>query len=163
MRRIRLITSYALLLHGALASTSSHSEASTTDQICDPQDSLDCYPATFIPRTTFQPIREGQAIPAGLHVRLNVQTGAKEARLNVPFEHEDEHTAGVVVVDTTLAELAEPLSPHESGEGEDGSREVIDKDDARETGPDTQSEGWWQRIRHAWRVGEQGEDYREEI
>ena len=35
----------------------------------------------FIPTHEWQRIREGQSIPAGLHVRMNFQTGIKEAKL----------------------------------------------------------------------------------
>lgn len=56
------------------------------DQICTSADPKSCYPRVFVPTINFQPIREGQSIPPGLHIRLNVQTGEKEARLNVPME-----------------------------------------------------------------------------
>lgn len=56
--------------------------------ICSPTDSTDCYPLTFQPTTYFQKIREGQNIPPGLHVRLNIYTGEKEARLNFPASGE---------------------------------------------------------------------------
>ena len=35
----------------------------------------------FIPTHEWQVIKNGQAIPAGLHVRMNFQTGVKEAKL----------------------------------------------------------------------------------
>jgi nucleotide exchange factor SIL1 len=35
----------------------------------------------FIPTNEWQPIRKDQGIPRGLHVRLNVQTGEREAKL----------------------------------------------------------------------------------
>lgn len=82
----------------ALKSASASSPSSSTnpptssftstdaDQICISADSKSCYPHIFTPTLDFQPILEGQRIPPGLHVRLNVQTGEKEARLNVPME-----------------------------------------------------------------------------
>lgn len=36
---------------------------------------------TFVPTHEWQEIREGQGIPAGLHVRIDMQTGKKEAKL----------------------------------------------------------------------------------
>ncbi len=60
-----------------------------TDLICSPTNSSDCYPRVLVPTKDFQPIREGQDIPSGLHVRLNVYTGEREARLNIPMEGEE--------------------------------------------------------------------------
>lgn len=56
------------------------------DLICSPENSEDCYPKIFHPTEEFQIVREGQEIPAGLHVRLDVTTGLKEAKLNDPNE-----------------------------------------------------------------------------
>jgi len=41
----------------------------------------DCYPVAFQPTSEFQVIRRDQKLPAGLHVRMNLQTGLKEAKL----------------------------------------------------------------------------------
>lgn len=54
--------------------------------ICDPQDPTDCYPQIFVPTSEWQPIRHGQDIPAGLHVRINMDTLQREAKL---MEEED--------------------------------------------------------------------------
>jgi len=35
----------------------------------------------FVATNEWKPIKEGQAIPKGLHVRLNLETGQKEAKL----------------------------------------------------------------------------------
>lgn len=35
----------------------------------------------FIPTKEWQVIKEGQSIPKGLHIRMNFQTGIKEAKL----------------------------------------------------------------------------------
>ncbi|CZR54160.1 related to SLS1 protein precursor [Phialocephala subalpina] len=59
------------------------------DLICSPTDVTDCYPRVFVPTKDFQPIREGQDLPPGLHVRMNVYEGTKEARLNIPMEGEE--------------------------------------------------------------------------
>ncbi len=62
-------------------------------------DSSDCQSAEFVPTSEFQPVCEGQAIPAGLHVRMNLQTGQKEARLpNLSNDDAQEATDAVVVV-----------------------------------------------------------------
>lgn len=49
--------------------------------ICNPEDSTDCYPKIFVPTDQWQTIREGQDIPPGLHVRLNIETLEREAKL----------------------------------------------------------------------------------
>ena len=35
----------------------------------------------FVPTEEWKIVKDGQAIPAGLHVRMNFQTGVKEAKL----------------------------------------------------------------------------------
>ncbi|CUM55282.1 Nucleotide exchange factor SIL1 [Debaryomyces fabryi] len=54
--------------------------------ICAPNNPTDCYPKIFEPTTEWQIIREGQDIPAGLHVRLNMETSAREAKILDPSE-----------------------------------------------------------------------------
>lgn len=49
--------------------------------ICSPEDPTDCYPQVFEPTNDWKIIKEGQDIPAGLHVRLNIDTLQKEAKL----------------------------------------------------------------------------------
>ena len=41
----------------------------------------DCYPKVFQATSEFQRVRDDQDLPAGLHVRLNVWTGEKEAKV----------------------------------------------------------------------------------
>lgn len=62
-------------------------------------------------------IHDDQSIPPGLHVRMNLATGLKEARLNIP-EPEDAPKADIVIVDNTPVRLAadeeaeaEPITP----------------------------------------------------
>jgi nucleotide exchange factor SIL1 len=75
-----------------------------TDLICPTMNSVDCYPRIFQPTEDFQVVREGQDLPPGLHVRMNVWTGQKEARLNIPVDGDDQLDGlpteqSVVVVD----------------------------------------------------------------
>ena len=42
----------------------------------------------FVPTNQWQTIKKGQSIPSGLHVRLNLQTGQKEAKI---LENDDQH------------------------------------------------------------------------
>ena len=74
------------------------SPKASTDLICPNDNPSDCYPVLFQPTIRFQKIRPDQSLPPGLHVRLNIQTGEKEARLNVP-EEKDIGEEAVVVID----------------------------------------------------------------
>lgn len=56
------------------------------DLICSPGNADDCYPRIFRATDVFHVVREGQEIPHGLHVRLDISTGLKEAKLNNPDE-----------------------------------------------------------------------------
>lgn len=46
-----------------------------------PGDGMDDSPGEFIATHEWQDVRDGQAIPAGLHIRMNLSTGKKEAKL----------------------------------------------------------------------------------
>ncbi|KAI5797989.1 hypothetical protein DFH27DRAFT_96740 [Peziza echinospora] len=54
-----------------------------------------CYPKEFVPTAEFQTIHEDQSIPPGLHIRVNMATGLREGKINVPGEGEEYE--GVVV------------------------------------------------------------------
>lgn len=62
------------------------SPSSPPDLICHTENPAECYPRVFEPTDEFQVIRDDQDIPKGLHVRLNMETGVKEAKINVPDE-----------------------------------------------------------------------------
>lgn len=84
---MRLITIFAFApLAYAVdeASTSINPDGSKT--VCVP--SIGCYPSVFDATDEFQVVREGQSIPAGLHVKMNLETGLKEARLLSPQDAE---------------------------------------------------------------------------
>jgi nucleotide exchange factor SIL1 len=68
------------------AQTASPSPSAHTDLICPTDNPTDCYTRIFQPTEDFQIVREGQDLPPGLHVRMNVWTGEKEARLNIPTD-----------------------------------------------------------------------------
>uniref|UniRef100_A0A336LID7 Nucleotide exchange factor SIL1 n=1 Tax=Culicoides sonorensis TaxID=179676 RepID=A0A336LID7_CULSO len=53
---------------------------------------------TFVPTSQWKEIREGQSIPAGLHVRINLQTGKKEAKLLEDEEAKEETTKDSALV-----------------------------------------------------------------
>ena len=84
------------------------------DLIC--HDEL-CYPREFVPTTEFQLVHADQEIPPGLHIRMNFETGLKEAKLYIPSpEDANDPNNGVLVVDTPDVDVNEPaiLPPKEA-------------------------------------------------
>ncbi|KAJ3044525.1 hypothetical protein HDV00_001952 [Rhizophlyctis rosea] len=82
----------AVFIPLALATTEAQLHENPHDNVlCTVQadGSSSCYPKVFEATNEFKPVLEGQQIPQGLHVRLNLQTGVKEAKLYV--EGEEEH------------------------------------------------------------------------
>lgn len=81
---------FALLTFGASASTNSEGGTSKdgekSDLICHTENPAECYPRVFEPTDEFQTVHEDQEIPPGLHVRLDVNTGKREAKINDPNE-----------------------------------------------------------------------------
>lgn len=84
---------FALLTLGASAATKAADGtikySVNTDQglICHSGDPEDCYPKVFQATTDFQEVQVDQELPPGLHVRLDVNSGRREAKLNDPSEH----------------------------------------------------------------------------
>lgn len=76
-----------------------------------------CYPAVFVPTEEFQIVHDDQSIPAGLRVRINMETGRKEARLLSPGEldeHDDRNDLALVPGETV----------HEAPKAEDTASEL---------------------------------------
>lgn len=63
--------------------------------ICPDRNPSNCYPKVFVPTDEWQPIRENQEIPPGLHVRMNIDTGSREARI-LQSGGAEEHVPAVV-------------------------------------------------------------------
>ncbi|KAM0254769.1 hypothetical protein ACHAQJ_006426 [Trichoderma viride] len=75
----------------AAASSSQHPPKAGSEKpeilICHNTSKLkDCYPRVFEPTDEFQTVHDDQEVPPGLHYRLNIYTGVKEAKINVPDE-----------------------------------------------------------------------------
>ncbi|XP_041476573.1 nucleotide exchange factor SIL1-like [Lytechinus variegatus] len=68
--------STAVTLHETEAFRDSEEDEDGVVDLVDDQEILE----VFKPSDEWQPIKEGQAIPAGLHVRINLATGEKEAK-----------------------------------------------------------------------------------
>lgn len=70
----------------APSAPSSPGDSDEVDLICHTDNPADCYPKLFQATDSFQRVHPDQDLPKGLHVRLNVQTGEKEAKVNIPSE-----------------------------------------------------------------------------
>lgn len=57
-------------------------EADDLEQICPDSNPLNCYPKLFVPTEEWQTVREGQVIPVGLQVRLDLENMSREAKLS---------------------------------------------------------------------------------
>lgn len=93
-----LLLLFFSLLRKVHGSAPAFSPSASTELICYTALASECYPAIFQPTEHFQRIHDDQSIPAGLHVRVNLATGLKEARLNVPESLGTSH-AELVVID----------------------------------------------------------------
>ncbi|VUC22415.1 unnamed protein product [Clonostachys rosea] len=69
-----------------VASEPQPSPAADEDLICHTSNPDECYPRVFQPTDEFQIVHPDQHLPEGLHVRLDITTGKKEAKINVPDE-----------------------------------------------------------------------------
>ncbi|KAM0142984.1 hypothetical protein ACHAPC_002244 [Botrytis cinerea] len=98
------------------------SPSANTELICPTDNQAECYPRIFQPTRDFQIIKPGQDIPPGLHVRLNISSGLKEARLNIPMEGDDvtleldipTEQAMVVVEDVEVETSEDPQPPSDA-------------------------------------------------
>ncbi|KAK7941047.1 uncharacterized protein PG986_013434 [Apiospora aurea] len=119
---IRLSIAFLLLsfVVSSIATVSSPVSASPSpsaegELICHTDNSAECYPKVFSPTDEFQVVHDDQDLPSGLHVRMNIWTGQKEAKINTPGA-EDASLEGLpvdqaaMVVDPDLTE-AKPNIP----------------------------------------------------
>ena len=101
-----LSTSLILCCSAVQAKAPAASPKASTELICHTQHASECYPAIFQAAEHFQIVHNDQSIPPGLHVRMNLATGLKEARLNI-HDSEDLPTADLVIID----DMAVPSKP----------------------------------------------------
>ncbi|OBT98095.1 hypothetical protein VE01_03781 [Pseudogymnoascus verrucosus] len=103
----------------AATSQADPSPSPSSDLICHTSNPAECYPRVFEPTEDFQIIHDDQDIPPGLHVRMDIYSGLKQARLNIPMEGEDDNSGipteqAMVIVDQPEQDVAEekeePLS-----------------------------------------------------
>ncbi|KAL8730623.1 MAG: hypothetical protein Q9166_003936 [cf. Caloplaca sp. 2 TL-2023] len=75
------------------------SPKAVTDLICHTTHASECYPRIFQATERFQAVHDDQDLPPGLHVRMNLATGVKEARLNLPEPDGDAAFSGLTIID----------------------------------------------------------------
>ncbi|KAF2968229.1 hypothetical protein GQX73_g5324 [Xylaria multiplex] len=103
----------------SLASASSPpaaSPAAEPELICHTNNPAECYPKVFSATEEFQIVHDDQDLPPGLHVRLDVQTGQKQAKLYNPDEENPALAGlpvdqGVIVLDAEPAQDEKPRIP----------------------------------------------------
>ncbi|KAK3362984.1 hypothetical protein B0T25DRAFT_525969 [Lasiosphaeria hispida] len=93
---LNLLALMGIILAGANASASPSPKESApfppgspsgdVELICHTDNPAECYPKIFQAIDEFRVVRDDQDLPIGLHVRLDVTTGRKEAKINVPDE-----------------------------------------------------------------------------
>ncbi|KAK0730717.1 hypothetical protein B0H67DRAFT_48084 [Lasiosphaeris hirsuta] len=93
---LNLLALVGIILVGVTASSSPSPKESASspsslpsgdvELICHTDNPAECYPKLFQATEDFQVVRDDQDLPIGLHVRLDVTTGRKEAKINVPDE-----------------------------------------------------------------------------
>ncbi|KAI9172100.1 Nucleotide exchange factor SIL1 [Paramyrothecium foliicola] len=110
------LTSLALVSSLPLTAASQNTQSSKPDLICHTSDPKDCYPRIFEPTDEFQIVHDDQELPNGLHIRLNVWTGKREAKINVPDEQNPALEglpvdSAVVLVDPEQPEVDTPVIP----------------------------------------------------
>ncbi|KAH7359363.1 nucleotide exchange factor SIL1 [Plectosphaerella cucumerina] len=80
----------ALFVPKSHASPEEPSPAAEVELICHTDNPAECYPKVFEATHEFQVVHDDQVIPNGLHIRLDVTTGVKTAKINYPDEKNPE-------------------------------------------------------------------------
>ncbi|KAL7628664.1 hypothetical protein AAE478_000179 [Parahypoxylon ruwenzoriense] len=124
LRKIALPLSLLTLLISSSSATSSSpspskSPTAETELICHTNNPADCYPKVFSATEEFQVVHEDQDLPPGLHVRLDIQTGLKQAKLHKPAEEDGGNPAleGLPVDRSVVV-----INPEGDGDGNDAPR-----------------------------------------
>ncbi|MCJ1408975.1 hypothetical protein MMC19_003052 [Ptychographa xylographoides] len=97
-------------------------QTATADLICHTSHVSECYPKLFQPTNKFQVVHDDQDLPPGLHVRINLTTGKKEAKLNVDAESDQRLLASAM--DVAIVDPPEP-SFDTVGSSQLGSYDIV--------------------------------------
>jgi len=87
------------------------SPSATADLICHTNHASECYPRLFQPTTDFRPIHKDQVVPEGLHIRINLATGHKEAKINIPSAEDDNDLGNQMVLVDSGDTISNPEDP----------------------------------------------------
>ncbi|VBB73203.1 Putative nucleotide exchange factor SIL1 precursor [Podospora comata] len=114
MLPISLLSLLGLMVLGTTASEEPPSTSPTAEVelICHTTDPAECYPKIFQPTHEFQIVHPDQDLPLGLHVRLDINTGQKEAKINIPDEEVDPSLVGLPI-DSSIVTVDTPDSESE--------------------------------------------------
>ncbi|KAG7390332.1 nucleotide exchange factor sil1 [Phytophthora pseudosyringae] len=117
LRRFMLLTAAAVLIALAVgaASAEEHNKVSVEITEAEPDASGVTVPE-FVATNEWQNLLPGQGVPRGLHVRLNLETGKREAKLVDPHEAETEESMRSVVVDPNAKDTTVTVSTDISGD-----------------------------------------------
>lgn len=94
--KLSVLTAIAYLLISIKSSELGTSQ-NRREIICN-EDQSDCYPKLFVPTWDWQIIKPGQDIPPGLHVRMNIDTLEREAKLMEPEENDSQRDVAELIV-----------------------------------------------------------------
>ncbi|KAH7326601.1 hypothetical protein B0I35DRAFT_405814 [Stachybotrys elegans] len=106
-----MIFGFILCALAAPAAAQKPPPSSDVELICHTDDPKDCYPKVFQPTDEFQTVHDDQDIPNGLHVRLNIWTGQREAKINVPDEQDPSLEGLPVDQAVVIVDPEEPATP----------------------------------------------------
>ncbi|OWZ18714.1 hypothetical protein PHMEG_0007143 [Phytophthora megakarya] len=126
LRCFLLLTVVAVLVALAVSVVSAEKQEKVSVDI-SASDSDSTVPE-FVATNEWQELLPGQGIPRGLHVRLNLETGKREAKLVDPNEAETEESMRSVVVDPNAKETTVTVSTDITGDivtEENGDEQLV--------------------------------------
>ncbi|KAG1708433.1 hypothetical protein DVH05_025112 [Phytophthora capsici] len=131
LRRFLLLAATVTLAVIAVASAEANSKVSVELTESQPDVNGVTVPE-FVATNEWQELLPGQGVPRGLHIRMNLETGKREAKLVDPNESEPEESMRSVVVDPDAKETTVTVSTDISGdiaieESEDNMLTVTDE------------------------------------
>ncbi|RAW33435.1 hypothetical protein PC110_g10227 [Phytophthora cactorum] len=117
LRCFLLLTATALLIAFAVGAASAEEQGKVSVEITESEpDTIGVTVPEFVATNDWQELLPGQGVPRGLHVRLNLETGKREAKLVDPNEAETEESMRSVVVEPNAKETTVTVSTDISGD-----------------------------------------------
>ncbi|KAE9358993.1 hypothetical protein PF008_g2423 [Phytophthora fragariae] len=117
LRRFLLLTAAAVAVTLSVCSVSAEQHQKVSVDVSAPEaDASGVTVPEFVATNEWQELLPGQGVPRGLHVRLNLETGKREAKLVDPSEEDTEVSMRSVVVDPNAKETTVTVSTDISGD-----------------------------------------------